>query len=345
MHARHLLPAIICLFPALAAAETLHSLKGQTYEGKLSSVHSDLVVLSSRKGSVRATLNDLDDASLALIAAWQAAQPVAAPWAQSQSPVAKVLAKRLQVLRDGKLVPYNPGTRAEPEFYLVYYGAFWCGPCRRFSPELLDAYKEMKSYAGDRFEVIFCSDDHDASGQLDYAREVGMPWPIARFGSSLPVLDRWRGRGIPCLIVVNRDGEVLFHSYSGEEYLGAQDPLEKFQILLKWVHHDLPTPGRHRLAIAQHLLNAKGGDLDPKPYRITFDRASNHSLPAEGVIVQFTVDEHGHTDAPIFTPALGAVPAQQLQREVEKWLFLPAVKQGRAARTVVEMPLKPSVQN
>lgn len=340
---RLLAPATLALiWPALIAADTLRTLDGRIFEGRLSSVHGEFVLLGHKEDATSLLrLQDLDDASLATVATWIARQPPTAPWGKSESRVAKALAKRLVVLRDKKFVAFEPGDRPEPEFYLVYFGAYWCGPCRRFSPHLLEAYREMKAVAPDRFEVVFVSDDHDGSGQLDYAREVGMPWPVLRFNTSIPLFDRWRGPGIPCLVVLDREGELIFHSYSDKEYLGAQDPLEKFQRLLDWVHRDAPTESRWRLAVATHLLAAAAGDRAPDAYLVGVNSNAHRTLPKEGVTARVKLDARGRVDDVEFVPALDAVESYSLANEAKKWLFLPAIKGGKPVPCLVDVPISP----
>src|SRR6185369_13507413 len=99
----------------------------------------------------------------------------------SSSLVAKSIKGRLQILRDGKLVDFDPGARREPDFYLVYFGAEWCPPCRAFSPEFVEQYRRLQKLAPDRFEAVFVSSDHSGSEQLSYVKHVTMPWPVVKF--------------------------------------------------------------------------------------------------------------------------------------------------------------------
>jgi thiol-disulfide isomerase/thioredoxin len=329
---------------SVAFAETLRTLKGETVEGQLNGLYGDLLVVGVKGGSFALDVNSLDDPSLLKVAKF-IAQPVAAPapWNQSSSKVAKGVAKKLQVLKDGRLVAFDPGARPEPEFYLVYFGAYWCGPCRRFSPRLVESYHRMKTVAPDRFEVIFISDDTDSGEQLRYAREVNMPWPVVKYSATnaIPVFEQWRARGIPCLVVLNREGDLIYHSYRKDEYLGADDPLEKFSTLLDLLTRKNATPpaNRHRLALAEHLQAAAGGDRAIKPYRIVIDRNRLRTLSVPEVTARLTIDATGHVTDAEFTPQLDAVPKEQLMRETENWLFLPRIVAGQPQQAVVQLPI------
>jgi thiol-disulfide isomerase/thioredoxin len=327
----------------VASAETWRTRKGNPIEGTLSGVYGNMALISARNGSWQIPIDEFDDASLVQVAAFLAAPPKQTAWKNSESKLAKAFSKRLQRLQDGKLVNFDPGAQSEPEFYAVYFGAFWCGPCRRFSPRLVEAYARMQAREPGRFEVIFVSDDVDPRGQLDYVREVKMPWPILRYAScgKLPVIDSWRGRGIPCLVVLNRDGELLYHSYKGEEYLGPDEPLEKLEQLLETTRDgaaDKPAVNLHRLTLARHVHAAQGGSLAPKVYLASLDALRPANLPPD-LRAQVTVDPQGHVKDVSFTPQLDAVTSDLLTRGVERWLFLPAVKDGRATEAAIEVPI------
>lgn len=328
-----------------ALADTFTTLRGDKLDGQLKGLYGDSLLLGANQRTLAVDLDSLDNASLLKVAQFLAAQPAAAPaWSQSTSKVAKAVSKKLQVLRDGKFVNFDPAGRPEPEFYVIYYGAYWCGPCRRFSPSLVEAYHRLKAIAPDRFEVIFVSSDHDDYHQLTYAKEVSMPWPILKLSQarSVRVFEQWRADGIPSVVVLTRDGDALFHSYRGKEYLGPNDPLDKFTELLETTSGpaaSAPRAGRHRLAMAQHLQAAKDGDLKPQPYLVSLDRSRLRTLATTEVKVQLTISPTGQVDDIEFLTQLDVVNKDQLRRSIEKWLFLPAVANGVSRQSVVVLPI------
>jgi len=96
----------------------------------------------------------------------------------------------------------------------IYFTAGWCGPCRRFSPELAHVYDAVRapSEGGDAsvvpFEVVTVSWDETADGQRAYARDVGMRWLAVPFAEP-DVRDELSLRygivSIPSLVVVEID--------------------------------------------------------------------------------------------------------------------------------------------
>lgn len=331
---------LLSLSPAIAAAATFRTQLGQSFDAEVAGVYGDIVLLKSKRGTTTMDIDSLDDASLVHLATFLTKQTPPKPWATSDSRLAKALGKRLQVLRDGKLVPFDRGSRPEPEFYLIYFSAHWCGPCRRFSPELLKTYHALKAVSPERFEIIFVSDDRDSAEQLTYVRELPMPWPVVPLGTSVSALDQWSGPGIPCLVVLTRENDLLFHSYAGAEYLGPDNPLRKFEALLNHLVENRPSRGRHRLAVAAHVLGASAGQRAPLPYLVSIDPRRNRTLPDTPIHARVRINEKGRVLSAEFTPALELVAENQLQAETEEWLFLPAVKDGRPIDAVVEFPIQ-----
>lgn len=98
----------------------------------------------------------------------------------------------------------------------LYFSASWCGPCRRFTPTLVEVYNELAS-KGD-FEVIFVSADEDEESFSGYFSK--MPWLAVPFSDS-DTRDRldelFKVNGIPCLMILGEDGKVM--SDSGVEII------------------------------------------------------------------------------------------------------------------------------
>jgi hypothetical protein len=58
-----------------------------------------------------------------------------------------------------------------------------------------------------------------------------MPWPAIRFDAveSLSAIQRYSGDGIPNLVFVTADGEILSSSYVGGNYVGPRKVLRDIQ--------------------------------------------------------------------------------------------------------------------
>ncbi len=121
--------------------------------------------------------------------------------------IGRALAGKLVRPGDNRFVPC--ALEGDPKYYLVYYSAHWCGPCRRFTPKLVKFHNRMEGEGAD-FETVFVSFDRSEKAMLRYMREAEMPWPGLRYkerGGN--VLARYAGRGIPALAVLNGKGQVI----------------------------------------------------------------------------------------------------------------------------------------
>jgi nucleoredoxin len=110
---------------------------------------------------------------------------------------------------------------AEPKFYAFYFSASWCGPCKEFTPKLVEFYNASEGKKKD-FEVIFVSRDNDEKAMEEYMAKDKMPWPAITYRhlDRLKKVQEFSGKGIPCLVLVDAEGNVVSHSYEGTNYVG-----------------------------------------------------------------------------------------------------------------------------
>jgi nucleoredoxin len=164
------------------------------------------------------------------------------PLPARSSPTPAVPTNKIADRLEGKLVVCNgrdlerfDASKLKDKKYLaVYFSASWCGPCKKFTPRLVDWYKQQKAEL-DKFEVIFVSRDESKEEMLKYMKEDGMPWPALSFAKAKQensLLEKYAGRGIPCLVIINGEGKVLSHSYKGDEYIGPSKVMKDLEGLL-----------------------------------------------------------------------------------------------------------------
>jgi len=96
------------------------------------------------------------------------------------------------------------------KYLALYFSAHWCPPCRGFTPKLAETYKKMKASGRDDFEFIFISSDRDESAFKEYHAEH--PWlalPFAQRKQKEQLSSMFGVRGIPALVVVDPEGNVI----------------------------------------------------------------------------------------------------------------------------------------
>lgn len=179
-------------------------------------------------------------AAVAPVAVAEAPVTAEAPAAEAPAGAVAGPPSAMQRLFTGKLLryangkPQNVGAEALAgvKYFALYYSASWCGPCRAFTPDLVQAYRELKP-AHPEFELIFISGDYSAGEMLAYMREDKMPWLAVKYDRREQKMVDYSGPGIPCLVLVDAKGRVLADSYRGETYLGPQQVLETTRQILK----------------------------------------------------------------------------------------------------------------
>ncbi len=134
---------------------------------------------------------------------------------------------------DSRGSTYSSQNLASNNYMLLYFSAEWCPPCRGFTPDLVKFVERNRS--GGNFDLIFVSSDRSAREQLSYMRSYKMPWSAVPFDRINPsgLKGKYGGRGIPNLVVVDRDGNKVLSSYTdGGKYVGPRAVLRDFDQLL-----------------------------------------------------------------------------------------------------------------
>jgi len=153
--------------------------------------------------------------------------PTPAPDPSELSKIAAGLQGKLVSVNGRAVRDATPERLAGTQMYAIYYSASWCGPCRRFTPNLVAAYPKIKA-AHPEFEVIFVSSDEDEIDMKNYMLDDRMPWLGLRFSErpKTPMLVRYQQSGIPNLVFIDGNGRVLSKSYDDRgAYLGPQKVL------------------------------------------------------------------------------------------------------------------------
>jgi len=91
--------------------------------------------------------------------------------------------------------------RKDHKYIGLYFSAHWCGPCRSFTPSLIEAYTDH--YKAKGLQIVFVSSDRDQAAFLDYFKD--MPWLAIPNGDSRKNLlnKLFEVQGIPTLVLID----------------------------------------------------------------------------------------------------------------------------------------------
>jgi len=219
-----------------ALARTWTDTKNRTMEAELVRVEDSEAVFQKPSGMrYRFPIADLSEADQTLIKESQLTEAPAAsaqPTSLPETELTKWLEKRL-VAGNGKRVKRaRESAVPQAEYIALYFSASWCPPCRKFTPKLVEFYNEHRD-ANANFEIIYVSSDRNQDDQEGYMLEDEMPWPAVEFDDVQDeTVKQYSGSGIPCLVLVNREGKVIEHSYVDGKYMGPTRVMNKLGELL-----------------------------------------------------------------------------------------------------------------
>jgi len=167
-----------------------------------------------------------------------ASAPAAAPVASAPASVgaprtglAGRISGKLMRLEGNQLKPFDSQQLKDVRLFVIYNSAAWCGPCRRFTPKLVEFYNRMKP-KHPQFEVLFLSSDRDEGSMAAYMQADHMPWPAMRFGSQGEIQQSYCGNGIPWLVCVSADGKPLTKNGQDKQYIPPEEILGAVEYLL-----------------------------------------------------------------------------------------------------------------
>ena len=100
-------------------------------------------------------------------------------------------------------------TALKGKMVAVYFSASWCGPCRGFTPQLVDFYKSVAKK--ENIEIIFVSLDKEDKAMMNYMKKDKMPWLAIPFDAEerTNLQKTLRVAGIPHLIVFDSEGKMI----------------------------------------------------------------------------------------------------------------------------------------
>jgi nucleoredoxin len=188
---------------------------------ELAGVKSDLAAKEARRAAELEESRKLNTLYQAQQAEKRRAAPPAPP--TTATGIASLVKGILVTSRNGVLRTHLDDEFQKKKLIGLYFSASWCGPCRKFTPKLVAYYNSIVP-AHPEFEILFVSADKTPAAMEAYMRDFQMPWPALSFDKMVgnEALRKYAGSGIPCLVVVDENGRVMFDTFSGTNFRGPE---------------------------------------------------------------------------------------------------------------------------
>lgn len=133
-------------------------------------------------------------------------------------PVAEEMKGKTYMLENGKLKKKDG--RLNPKYFILYFSASWCGPCRRNAPHSVEVYNNAVKDNPD-VEVIMCNLDQSLEAAQKWAADNKMPWPVLLRQDLTGLAKKVAPSGIPTMILVDKDGKPIQSSQDMEQLVKA----------------------------------------------------------------------------------------------------------------------------
>jgi nucleoredoxin len=216
------------LMNAGASPELMAALRSGTYSlsaDKTAAMLERMAELDKNR-AVQAEMSRKSNARYQEQVAKERSAKVARPNSAPGGAITETLKGDLVQYRNGSVVHLDEVALENKKLIAVYFSAHWCGPCRKFTPQLVDYYNRVAQQHPE-FEIVFYSRDHSASEFETYMRETNMPWPAIDFSKlkGRQDLAKNAGPGIPSLVLFDSTGNLISSSYVGSEFRGPQQVL------------------------------------------------------------------------------------------------------------------------
>lgn len=260
---------------------------------------------------------------------------LAPSWSKARGELSSDLIGRLSAVQDGKLMPADLSSRAEPRFIVLYYGSGWGGNTWVSVFKSSEMYQRLKRLHGDVFEFVFLGINHDKSAQENVATATRMPWLVANYLEQERLADfrRYAPESGERMILLTNTGTPLAASD-----IATTQQLARFLDILSATldAHDSDNQKfwseRARLLAVSRPLDFPTGKVAPVVVNNPFSPAPLRKAGISRIVAELSVSAEGKVTAAIL-PADSAIPEKLRPNLVDALIarcaVLPALQDGK----------------
>jgi nucleoredoxin len=199
--------------------------------GQAARTQEQLAAESKRRADMAEESRKFDTLYQHQLAQQRMAAPV--PTTTTSNALFPLLKGDLVYFKNGTVNRFDDEAFEKKKLIALYFSAHWCGPCRKFTPQLVEYYNRVAPQHPE-LEIVFVSADRSQFAFETYMKETQMPWPAIDFQKvgSKAQIHTFAGKGIPDLVLLDASGKVLSDSYAGTEYRGPQHVLADLDQIL-----------------------------------------------------------------------------------------------------------------
>ncbi len=108
-------------------------------------------------------------------------------------------------------------TLDDTQFFVMFYGANWCGWCHKMSPSIVEAVKKLAPNTTPAMTTLLMSGDDEQNEMLAYMKKGDMPFSAIpkEAWKENPVTAGLAGSGFPTLVITDRYGKVIYKQSGG----------------------------------------------------------------------------------------------------------------------------------
>lgn len=122
--------------------------------------------------------------------------------------VSKAFAGDLVKLSEGKLVAAK--TTKSPKYYVLYYSAYWCPPCRMMAP---GSVKKFNTYVkgSKNIELILTSVDNSDADLIKWSKLENFPWLMTKPSKtrSNAIAKKFSPASYPHMVIIDSNGKKI----------------------------------------------------------------------------------------------------------------------------------------